>query len=188
MQSLKIIVIEHRFWTAPYSLWFSFGELLFPRFSLYGVQGVGIGHREELNCDVVAMKASDDPSRELWSWIPPSVLSQLEAKGLGFSSYTPHISHWADTGRRDLGLNGYLRKGSSHRGTKQDASAAATPNSWDNECLRPLRKLGGAAQHPLGVAFPLRGVAPLTSIPLVQGSTILPFCIKWVLTNKGVQE
>lgn len=102
MQSLKIIVIE------LYSLWCSFGELLFPLLSLCGVQEVGFGPRVELNCDAVSMKASDDPSGELWSWISLSVLSQLQAKGLGFSPYTPHISHWmkADTGRCDLGLNG----------------------------------------------------------------------------------
>lgn len=52
----------------------------------------GCGQRVELNCEVVAIKASDDPSKELWSWDHLSVLFQLEARGLGFRSYTSHIN------------------------------------------------------------------------------------------------
>lgn len=79
-----------------------------------GVPEVGIGQREELSCDAVAIKTSDDPSRELWSWIHSSALSQLEAKGLGFIPYIPYVNHWkrAVTGGEggcDLGLNGSLK-------------------------------------------------------------------------------
>lgn len=48
--------------------------------------------QKDLNCEIAAIKASDDPSKELWSWDHLSVLFQPEAKGLGFRSYISHIN------------------------------------------------------------------------------------------------
>lgn len=66
-----------------------------------GVQEVPIGQREELSCDAVAIKKPQMTPVGSSSWIHPSMLSHLEAKGLGFSPYTPYVNHWmrADTGR-----------------------------------------------------------------------------------------
>lgn len=93
---------------------------------------MGIGQREELTCEVVALKASDDHSKELWSWDLLSVLFQLEARELGSGLMHP-TSIWmsADAGREGSQLRAVPRA------RLAEASAAATPSSWGNECLSP---------------------------------------------------
>ena len=75
---------------------------------------MGIGQREELTCEVVAIKASDDPSKELWSWDHLSVLFQLEARGLGSGLLHP-TSIWmsADIGRYGYHVRAVAREGLS---------------------------------------------------------------------------
>lgn len=151
-----------------------------------GVQEVGIGQREELSCDAVAIKQPQmTPVGSSGAGFILQCCPILRQRGCGSVFIHPSQSldeswHWEGC---DLGLNGFLRA-VPRKGLSWQASAAT--KSWENKCLSPLwgRWVVHHSAHWGGAC-----VSACNPTPLFKGQLYYLFAsFKWVSDNDGVQE